>query len=114
MDICAFIPSPVVFSVICSGRTPSVLDELDKDATILEFLWLSLRQSKGISTEDLQKMGISLDKSVFDRWISKGFLRHEIMSNLLQRKSCYRLEGRGWIFMDDIVTDLANSYSNLE
>jgi oxygen-independent coproporphyrinogen-3 oxidase len=25
-----------------------------------------------------------------------------------------RLEGRGWIFMDDIVTDLANTYSNLE
>jgi oxygen-independent coproporphyrinogen-3 oxidase len=59
-------------------------------------------------------MGISLDKSVCERWISKGFLKHENLSNLLQRKSCLRLEGRGWIFMDDIVTDLANTYSNLE
>ena len=95
-------------------KTQLSLDELDREAAIMEFLWLSLRQSKGISTEELQKMGISLDKSVCDRWISKGFLKHENMSNLLQRKSCFRLEGRGWIFMDDIVTDLANSYSNLE
>lgn len=90
------------------------LDKLDRDAAIMEFLWLSLRQSRGICTEDLQKMGISLDKSVCDRWISKGFLKHENLSNLLQRKSSLSLEGRGWIFMDDIVTDLANSYSNLE
>lgn len=90
------------------------LDKLDREAAIMEFLWLSLRQSRGICSEDLEKMGISLDKSVCERWISKGFLKHGNLSNLLQRKSCLRLEGRGWIFMDDIVTDLANTYSNLE
>jgi oxygen-independent coproporphyrinogen-3 oxidase len=90
------------------------LDKLDREASIMEFLWLSLRQSRGICSEDLEKMGISLDKSVCERWISKGFLKHGNLSNLLQSKSCLRLEGRGWIFMDDIVTDLANTYSNLE
>ena len=99
-----------------SGCPESMLsvDKLDRDAEIMEFLWLSLRQSRGICFEDLQKMGISLDKSVCERWISKGFLRHENLSNLLQTRTRLNLVGRGWIFMDNIVTDLANSYSNLE
>lgn len=90
------------------------VDKLDKEAEIMELLWLSLRQRKGFCTEDLQKMGISLEKSVCERWISKGFLKHENLSNLLQKGSRLSLVGRGWIFMDDIVTDLANTYSNLE
>ena len=90
------------------------LDKLDREAAVMEFLWLSLRQSRGICSEDLEKMGISLDKSVCERWISKGFLKHENLSNLLQTSSRLSLAGRGWIFMDDIVTDLANTYSNLE
>lgn len=99
-----------------SGCPESMLsvDRLRREDEIMELLWLSLRQSRGISTEDLEKMGIALDKSVCERWISKGFLKHGNLSNLLQSKSCLRLEGRGWIFMDDIVTDLANTYSNLE
>lgn len=90
------------------------VDKLDKEAEIMELLWLSLRQTKGISAEDLKNMGISLDKSVCERWISKGFLKQCNLLNLLQTKSSLSLDGRGWIFMDEIVTDLANSYSNLE
>ena len=90
------------------------VDKLDKEAEIMELLWLSLRQTKGISAEDLKNMGISLDKSVCERWISKGFLKQCNLLNLLQTKSNLSLNGRGWIFMDEIVTDLANSYSNLE
>jgi oxygen-independent coproporphyrinogen-3 oxidase len=90
------------------------VDKLDKEAEIMELLWLSLRQTKGISAEDLKNMGISLDKSVCERWISKGFLKQCNLLNLLQTKSSLSLNGRGWIFMDEIVTDLANSYSNLE
>jgi oxygen-independent coproporphyrinogen-3 oxidase len=45
------------------------------------------------------------------RWAEKGFILYEKLANFLQN---LRLVGRGWIFMDDIVTDLANSYSNLE
>ena len=99
-----------------SGCPESMLsvDRLRREDEIMELLWLSLRQSKGISAEDLEKMGIALDKSVCERWISKGFLKQCNLLNLLQTKSNLRLDGRGWIFMDDIVTDLANSYSNLE
>ena len=98
----------------CCPESMLSLDKLDREALVMEFLWLSLRQSKGISVDDLQKMGISLDKSVCERWISKNFLKYENLSNLLQSKSRFFLVGRGWIFMDEIVTDLANTYSNLE
>lgn len=90
------------------------LDRLDRDAEIMEFLWLSLRQTKGMVAEGLRKLGISLDKSVCERWIQKGFLTTENTPNLLQIQPALRLSGRGWIFMDEIVTDLANTYSNLE
>ncbi|WP_163437198.1 radical SAM family heme chaperone HemW [Fibrobacter succinogenes] len=99
-----------------SGCPESALsvDRLRREDEIMELLWLSLRQSKGIATEDLEKMGISLDKSVCERWISRGFLKQGNLLNSLQIKSNLSLNGRGWIFMDEIVTDLANSYSNLE
>ena len=80
----------------------------------MEFLWLSLRQTKGMVAEGLRKLGISLDKSVCERWIQKGFLTTENTPNFLQIQPALRLSGRGWIFMDEIVTDLANTYSNLE
>lgn len=99
-----------------SGCPESMLsvDRLRREDEIMELLWLSLRQSKGLSTEDLKKMGISLDKSVCERWISKGFLKQDNLLNLLQINANLKLDGRGWVFMDDIVTDLANTYSNLE
>ena len=99
-----------------SGCPESALsvDRLRREDEIMEFLWLSLRQTKGISPEGLRKLGISLDKSVCERWIQKGFLTTELLSNLLQIQPGLRLSGRGWVFMDEIVTDLANSYSNLD
>ena len=96
-----------------SGCSKSALtiDAMDREAVIMETLWLSLRQSKGISAETLRSLGISLDESVCRRWAEKGFILYEKLANFLQN---LRLVGRGWIFIDDIVTDLANSYSNLE
>jgi oxygen-independent coproporphyrinogen-3 oxidase len=94
----------------CSKSALSV-DVLDREAVIMETLWLSLRQSKGISGETLRELGIALDENVCGRWRDKGFILFEKLSNFLQS---LRLVGRGWIFMDDIVTDLANTYSNLE
>ena len=94
----------------CPESSLSV-DVMDRDSVVMETLWLSLRQSKGISAETLRSLGISLDEKVCRRWADKGFILYEKLSNFLQN---LRLVGRGWIFMDDIVTDLANSYSNLE
>jgi oxygen-independent coproporphyrinogen-3 oxidase len=99
---------------VLSGCPTSALsvDKLDRDAVIMETLWLSLRQSKGVSVETLRMLGITLDENVCKRWIDKEFLTYDNCSNPT-RKSL-KLVGRGWIFMDDIVTDLANTYSNLE
>ena len=76
----------------------------------MELIWLSLRQSKGLSFGDLAALGIvdaeRRAAKCVDRYIRKEFVINE-GGNL-------RLKGRGWIFMDEIVTDLANAYSNLE
>lgn len=92
-------------------KSALTIDAMDREAVIMETLWLSLRQSRGITAETLNSLGISLDESVCRRWEEKGFILYEKLANFLQN---LRLVGRGWIFMDDIVTDLANSYSNLE
>ena len=99
---------------VLNGCPTSALsvDKLDRDAVIMETLWLSLRQSKGVSAETLQKLGIALDENVCNHWIDKGYLTYDNLSNSPQK--CLKLMGRGWIFMDEIVTDLANTYSNLE
>ncbi|WP_407456638.1 radical SAM family heme chaperone HemW [Fibrobacter sp.] len=94
----------------CPESSLSV-DVMDRDSVVMETLWLSLRQSKGISAETLRSLGISLDEKVCRHWADKGFILYEKLPNFLQN---LRLVDRGWIFMDDIVTDLANSYSNLE
>lgn len=90
------------------------VDNLDEEDEIMELLWLSLRQSRGIILNDLAKNKIKLSEECCSKWIEKGFLKREIVTNFLQNTQSLRLEGRGWIFMDDIVTDLANSYSRLE
>lgn len=86
------------------------VDRLNRDDELMELIWLSLRQSKGLRFEDLRALGIDdaelRASACVDKWLRKDFVINE-GGNL-------RLKGRGWIFMDEIVTDLANVYSNLE
>lgn len=87
-----------------------MVDRLNRDDELMELIWLSLRQSKGLRFEDLRALGIgnpeSRSATCVDKWIRKDFV--------INKDGILRLKGRGWIFMDEIVTDLANAYSNLE
>ena len=80
------------------------------DDELMELIWLSLRQSKGLRFEDLRALGIdnpeSRSAACVNKWIRKDFV--------INKNGILHLKGRGWIFMDEIVTDLANTYSNLE
>lgn len=91
-----------------SGCPESALsvDCLGQEDVVMELFWLSLRQSRGLDLNSLRSFGISLPEKAVDRWLEKDYV--EVCDHFL------RLKGRGWIFMDDIVTDLANSYSKLE
>lgn len=95
-------------------RSMLSVDSLDEENEVMELLWLSLRQSHGIFLKDLERRGIRLLEKGYAKWIQRDFLIHENLPNFLQDGACLRLVGRGWIFMDDIVTDLANNYSKLE
>ena len=87
-----------------------MVDRLNRDDELMELIWLSLRQSKGLRFEDLRAMGIdnpeSRSAACVNKWIRKDFV--------INKNGILHLKGRGWIFMDEIVTDLANAYSNLE
>ena len=97
---------------VLTGCPTSALtvDRLNRDDELLELIWLSLRQEKGLLFDDLRALGIDNPElrasTCVDKWLRKDFVINE-GGNL-------RLKGRGWIFMDEIVTDLANVYSNLE
>lgn len=82
-------------------------DKLNDGDVLMELLWLSLRQSSGLDLQGLSSFGVRLPPSSYEKWLKKGFVS---MENHDRLKLC----GRGWIFMDEIVTDLANSYSELE
>jgi oxygen-independent coproporphyrinogen-3 oxidase len=86
------------------------IDCLNREDKLMEYIWLSLRQSKGLSFKGLREFGIEDAEdeatSCISKWLGKEFVTNK--NGVLQ------LKGRGWIFMDDIVTDLANAYSNLE
>ena len=86
------------------------VDRLNREDEIMEQIWLSLRQSKGLCFKGLQTLGIESPESraaaSIDKWLRKDFV--------INMDGNLRLKGRGWIFMDEIVTDLANTYSNLE
>jgi oxygen-independent coproporphyrinogen-3 oxidase len=93
----------------CPAEMLSV-DSLNREDKLMEYIWLSLRQSKGLSFKGLREFGIEDAEdeatSCISKWLGKEFVTNK--NGVLQ------LKGRGWIFMDDIVTDLANAYSNLE
>jgi len=93
----------------CPAEMLSV-DSLNREDKLMEYIWLSLRQSKGLSFKGLREFGIEDAEdeatSCISKWLGKEFV--------INKNGVLQLKGRGWIFMDDIVTDLANAYSNLE
>jgi len=80
-------------------------DKLDREDVLMEYFWLSLRQSAGLDLQGLEAFGVKLKPECYERWLKKDFIQIE--------DKFLRLKGRGWIFMDDIVTDLAKDYSTL-
>lgn len=76
-------------------------DELDADDILTERVWLSLRQRSGLDLNALASDGIVVKPDGYMSWVDKGFAT--INGGIL------KLVGRGWIFMDSIVTDVLNS-----
>ncbi len=76
-------------------------DDLDKDDILTERVWLSLRQRSGLDLNALAADGISVSPDGYEPWIKKGFATLD--SGIL------KLVGRGWIFMDGVVTDVLNA-----
>lgn len=85
-------------------------DELSEEDVLMELFWLSLRQASGLDLDALKNMGYKLPEESLQKWISHDYLQYESDSS----KSRIQLKNRGWIFMDDVVTDLANQCSKLE
>ncbi|MCF0215511.1 MAG: radical SAM family heme chaperone HemW [Fibrobacteraceae bacterium] len=77
-----------------------VLDKLTIEDVWTEWVWLSLRQNKGLNLSILKEAGIEIPKSLYEAWQKKDFLHFE--------NQHLRLIGRGWVFMDQIVTDILN------
>lgn len=82
------------------------VDELSKDDVLMEVLWLSLRQKSGLNLSVLENLGYGLSGEKYRKWLDKGFLTKESVLIDGEEKVFLRLVGRGWVFMDDIVTDL--------
>lgn len=92
-----------------SPQNALTVDILNKDSQIMEFLWLSLRQAHGINLNELKKINVSIDMRVVKKWKEKGFLSVETITENKNSVTFIKLIDRGWIFMDDIVTDFANA-----
>ncbi|SHK54023.1 radical SAM family heme chaperone HemW [Fibrobacter sp. UWEL] len=86
------------------------IDELSEEDVLMELFWLSLRQSSGLDLQELGKMGYKLPETALTKWLKHNYLQVEGSPEI----TGIRLRDRGWIFMDDIVTDLANQCSKLE
>ena len=76
-------------------------DELDKDDVLTERVWLSLRQRSGLDLNKLAAEGVIISPEGYEPWVEKGFATVE--------NGVLKLVGRGWIFMDSIVTDVLNA-----
>ena len=76
-------------------------DDLDKDDVLTERVWLSLRQRSGLDLNALAAEGIAVSPEGYEPWVQKGFAAVE--------GGILKLVGRGWIFMDSIVTDVLNA-----
>ncbi|MDR1758995.1 MAG: radical SAM family heme chaperone HemW [Fibrobacter sp.] len=78
-----------------SGTEKDVLGAKEK---IIEFIWLSLRQSNGLNLNDLEKMGIVIPGSVIKKWVRCGYAE--------RNAETFRLTGEGFVFMDRVVESL--------
>ncbi|WP_406539110.1 radical SAM family heme chaperone HemW [Fibrobacter sp.] len=76
-------------------------DELNDDDVLTERVWLSLRQRSGLDLNALAVDGISVSPEGYERWVKKGFATLD--------GGILKLVGRGWIFMDSVVTDVLNA-----
>jgi oxygen-independent coproporphyrinogen-3 oxidase len=76
-------------------------DDLDENDILTERVWLSLRQRSGLDLNALAADGISVSPDGYEPWIKKGFATLD--GRIL------KLVGRGWIFMDSVVTDVLNA-----
>ena len=76
-------------------------DDLDKDDVLTERVWLSLRQRSGLDLNKLAAEGAIISPEGYEPWVEKGFATVE--------NGILKLVGRGWIFMDSIVTDVLNA-----
>ena len=76
-------------------------DELNDDDILTERVWLSLRQRTGLDLNALKSDGVVVSPDGYQPWVDKGFA--EIDGSVL------KLVGRGWIFMDSVVTDVLNA-----
>ena len=76
-------------------------DELNNDDILTERVWLSLRQRSGLDLNALASDSITVKPEGYMPWVDKGFAT--INGGIL------KLVGRGWIFMDSVVTDVLNS-----
>lgn len=90
------------------------VDALTADDKLAELIWLSMRQARGLDLNDLEALGLRLMRNGFSKWIAKGFLAETERNVGGVNHRFLQLVDRGWIFMDDIVTDLMNACSNLE
>ena len=86
-----------------AGAPDSALtyDELNDDDILTERVWLSLRQRSGLDLNALKSDGVVVSPEGYSSWVDKGFATVE--------KGVLALQGRGWIFMDSVVTDVLNA-----
>lgn len=85
------------------GAPDSLLtyDELSGDDILTERVWLSLRQRSGLDLNALMSDGVVVSPEGYSSWVDKGFATVDI--------GVLKLQGRGWIFMDSVVTDVLNA-----
>ncbi len=74
------------------------IEVLESDQKSTEALMLGLRQARGADKIQLAGLGFELSSSALDKWVKAGMLVVE--GNTL------RLVGDGWLFLDEISSDL--------
>ena len=86
-----------------AGAQDSALtyDELNDDDILTERVWLSLRQRSGLDLNALKSDGVVVSPEGYQPWVEKGFATAD--------DGVLKLVGRGWIFMDSVVTDVLNA-----
>ncbi len=86
---------------LANASSAELHEELITGTTLFnEMVWLGLRTKYGIDCKTIFKATtFSIDSAQLLKWIDTGYLQ-ELSEN------CYALVGDGWLFIDDITTDL--------